>query len=194
MRTLTRTGLLTLTALALGLTACGSDDDPATEVEEAVSSMASAAEDASSMTVEEAEDMASDMAGDISEMASNLEEMQDGGSASITIGDETWEFDGALCAIGEEETGQEGAEFVLSAIGDGVQLYISIDEYGHTVSLNDIENFEDPSVSYEAGGLLGDGAEFIVLDGKNVSGEAGFMDTESGSMDTVDGSFEATCP
>ena len=102
------------------------------------------------MTSAEAEEMVSEAVEDISDVASSLEEMQSGGSASITVGDETWAFDGVLCAFGAEETGQEGAEFNLSAIADGLQLYISIDEYGHTVSLNDIENFENPTVSWES--------------------------------------------
>lgn len=187
-----RTTLVALTAaLALGLSACGGDD-PADEVEEAVSSMASAASEAGEMTVDEAEEMASEMTDDVSDMAENMEEMQQGGSASLTIGDETWDFDGVLCAIGEEETGQEGAEFVLSAIQDGLQLYISIDSFGHTVTLDDIEDFENPSVSWASSFMNED--EFIMVDGRSVSGETEFMDGTTDSMDTVAGSFEGTCP
>lgn len=194
MSTTTGTRLAAVTGiLALALSACAADQ-PAADVEEAVSSMASAAAEISAMSSEEAEDMASEMSDDMSDLASTLEEMQDGGSASITVGDETWSFDGVLCAIGEEQTGQEGAEFVLSAIGDGVQLYISIDDFGHSVSLTDIEDFENPSVALEASTLMGGDQEFIVLDGKSVHGDADFMDIESESLDTTAGSFEGTCP
>lgn len=183
--------LLALTAaLALGLSACGGDeaDD---QVRDAVSGLSSAAADASPMTSAEAEEMVSEAMEDISDVAKSLEDMQTGGSATITVGDETWTFDGTLCAFGEEETGQEGADFNLSAITDGLQLYISIDEFGHTVSINDIENFEEPTVSWEAGFLSDE--EFIKLDGKNVSGQADFLDLSADTTDTVPGSFQASC-
>jgi len=183
--------LLALTAaLALGVTACGGGDAVDT-VQDAVSELSSAAAEASPMTSAEAEEMVSEAVEDISDMASSLEEMQSGGSASITVGDETWAFDGVLCAFGAEETGQEGAEFNLSAIADGLQFYISIDEYGHTVSLNDIANFENPTVSWESD-MSADG--FITVNGKEASGEVGFVDFDSNTMDPVPGTFEATCP
>src|SRR5690606_29962242 len=38
-----------------------------------------------------------------------------GGTMTLTVDGETWSFDGVRCAIGEEETGVEGAEFNASA-------------------------------------------------------------------------------
>jgi hypothetical protein len=180
-------------ALALFLAACGGSDDdadgPAAGVADDVNA---AAEDlASATSPEELEEAVDDLEEAVADMADDLEGQQSGGSATITVGDQTWTFDGALCAVGEEETGQEGAEFVLSSIADGLQFYVSIDEFGHSVSIHDIENFEDPSVSWDSDF---DAGEFIVVDGKNVSGEVSFVDFETDSFDGVPGSFEATCP
>jgi hypothetical protein len=173
-------------AVALALTACGGGDPDGEDVTAAVESAADAAVEATSDAdaTESLEEMAE-------EMADSLEAQQEaegGGSATITAGDETWTFDSVLCAFGEEETGQEGAEFVLSSIQDGLQFYISIDDFGHSVSINDIEDFENPSVSLSSVG----GEDFITLDGKDASGEVTM--TEDDGTGAVEASFEATCP
>jgi hypothetical protein len=174
-------------AAALGLAACGDGGTAEEDVTAAVESAAEAVVDATSdaEATESLEEMAE-------EMADSLEARQDaqgGGSARLTAGDETWTFDSVLCAFGEEETGQEGAEFVLSSIQDGLQFYVSIDDFGHSVSLNDIEDFENPSVSLSS--EFGAG-EFITLDGKNAGGEM-TMTADDGSG-AVQASFEAVCP
>lgn len=116
------------------------------------------------------------------------------GSASLTVGSDTWDFTTVQCAFGAEQIGQEGAEFNLSAIQDGLQFYLSIDSYGHSASLKDIQDFENPSVSLDtAFGPSGD-SEFIEVDGKAISGEAEFLDDTSDPPQAVAGSFEATCP
>lgn len=116
-----------------------------------------------------------------------------GGSASLTVGGDTWDFASALCAFGEEMIGQAGAEFNLSAIQDGLQLYLSIDSYGHSASLKDIEDYENPSVSLDTEFGPSEGSEFIEVNGNQVSGEAEFVDGASDPPQTVPGSFEATC-
>ena len=129
---------------------------------------------------------------DVSEAVAGGDEqeaVEGGGSASLTVAGQTYTFDSVLCAFGPDQIGQEGAEFVLSAIQDGTQLYFSIDSFGHGVSLDDIEDFENPTVSWSS---VGDG--FIELDGKSASGEAGFIDGTTESFEEQPGSFEATCP
>lgn len=178
-------------AVALGLAACGGDgadgaDASGGETTAAASAATSSvATDGATDGTQSAEEMAE-------EMAQNLEERQaaeGGGSARLTAGERTWDFDAVLCAVGEEETGQAGAEFVLSSIKDGLQFYVSVDTFGHSVSLSDIEDFEDPSVALFTDGSDG---EFITVDGRNVSGEMTLVD-ENGT-DRVDASFEGTCP
>lgn len=188
-----RPRMLALTAaFTLGLTACGgAGDDAATTAEDIVSQASAAADPSAPISREELEENASEMAEDFSDMADNLEGQQTGGSASLTVGDETWDFDGVLCAFGPDEIGQEGAEFVLSAVADSVQFYLSIDEFGHSASIHDVENFEDPTVSWDSD-MNADG--FITVSGKEASGEVGFVDYESELMESVPGSFQATCP
>jgi hypothetical protein len=184
-------------ALVLLLAACGGDSDDAADdlsatADDVAEDLGDAAEDlASATSPEELEEAVDDLEEAAEDMVDDLEAQQSGGSATITVGDQTWTFDGALCAVGEEETGQEGAEFVLSSIADGLQFYVSIDEFGHSVSIHDVENFEDPSVSWDSDMNAG---EFIVVDGKNVTGSVDFVDYEHESFDGVAGSFEATCP
>lgn len=177
-------------ALALLLTACGGGsedgtvDDAVAEVSAAGDALASAAAEGSEEDMEAAQQ---DLEESVEDMADSLEAQQSGGSATLTVGDETWTFDGVLCAFGEDEIGQEGAEFVLSAIADGVQFYLDISSFGHMATINDIENFENPSVNWES-----EGDDFIILSGKDASGESSFIDYDT--METADGSFEATCP
>jgi len=79
--------------------------------------------------------------------------------------------------------------FNLSSVQNGMQMYASIDSFGRSVSLNDIEDFENPSVSLDAFGC-----EFITLDGKSITADGEFTDATSESFDTIPGTFTATCP
>lgn len=166
---------------ALLVAACGGDDDDGS-----VSSGNDGSIDV------DAEDFIEDPEGAAEELAEQIEERQEavgGGSATLTVGDETWTFTSVLCAFGEDEIGQEGAEFVLSSIQDGTQMYASIDSFGHSVSLDDIQDFENPSVSLSAFG-----GEFIEVDGKSIRAEADFADNTSDDFEMISGVFEATCP
>ena len=168
-------------ALALLLSACGGDPEPgdpagAGTVTADAGALAASPEEAAEELVEDLED---------------AQAAQGGGSASLTVGGSTWDFDSVLCAFGEEQIGQEGAELVVSSIQDGLQFYLSVDSYGHSASLEDVENFQDPSVSLSTEGASDD---FIKVDGTRVSGEAGFVDATTDSLEPIAGSFEATCP
>jgi hypothetical protein len=181
-------------ALALVAVSCG--DDGGTDAADAPSADAGAADadsaDAGDSTPEDAaEDSAADMAEDLVDDLAETQASQGGGSATLTVGDQTWTFDSVLCAFGEEMIGQEGAVFNLSSIQDGLQMYASIDSFGHSVSLDDIEDFQNPSVSLSS--AFGAG-EFIQLDGKNVSAEIGFMDGTTDDFAEIPGTFTATCP
>lgn len=123
--------------------------------------------------------------------APTQEQAAEAGSATVTVGNTTWTFDSALCAVGEEAIGQEGAEFVLSSIQDDVQFYLSIDSYGHRASVDDIADQDDPSVVLSTADASG---EFIQVDGTRVTGEADFVDYTTDSLEGIPGSFEATCP
>lgn len=193
-----RRGLLVaLVASALTLTGCGgsdaggdADDASSTATSDAASSDdagdESTAEDPATEDDRSNEEIIEDMADDLEER----QEQQGGGGATLTIGDESWTFDSVLCAIGEEQTGQEGAEFVLSALGDGLQLYVSIDSFGHLVSIDDISDFENPSLGW----ANSSGGEVIEVDGTSISVDTAFDDTVNGSATDVPGTLEASCP
>jgi len=186
-------------ALALLLGACGSDDESSGDSSPASSPVDDTTADEESATGNEPAE--SDGGGDdpqqdaeefVDEIADDLEEQQEasgGGEATLVVGDQTWTFSPVLCAFGEEQIGQEGAEFVLSSLQDGMQMYASIDSFGHLVSLDDIEDFENPRVSLSSFGDV-----VITVDGKRISAEAEFADGTSESGATVAGSFTATCP
>ncbi len=145
----------------------------------------------------DAEELAEDPEQAAADLAQDLEEVQQavgGGSATLTVGDQVWTFNSVLCAFGEEQIGQPGAEFNLSAIQDGLQLYVSIDSFGHSVTLDDITDFENPSVQLGAGFAGGNPEEFIVVDGKNVTATASFVDGTTDSFEGIEGTLEATCP
>ena len=173
--------------LALFLAACGGDDDSTASEDGAAAAPSSDDEDPVAP-----EGDSENLPDDIQDKVDDLEDTQaaqGGGSATLVVGDQEWVFDSVLCAFGEDQIGQEGAEFVLSSIQDGLQMYVSIDSFGHNVSINDIEDFQNPSVSLE-----NFGAGLITLDDKNVSAEAEFTDGTSDSFETVAGTFTGTCP
>lgn len=177
--------LVLLMAAALLVGACGgdgSDDGGGTQPAGAVADV-----------VPDSDEIVEDPEAAVDELAEDLENLQEevgGGAATLTVGGQTWTFGSVLCAFGEEQIGQAGGEFILSAIQDGLQLYASIDSFGHSVSLDDIENFTDPSVALEA--LAAEA--FIVLEGKSVQASAPFIDGTSDSFEGVEGTLEATCP
>lgn len=174
-----------LLAAGMLFAACGDDGETSTTTPPADSTSTLPAGDTEPASP--GEDVAEDLVDDLTD----LQESQGGGSATFTVGDQTWTFDSVLCAFGEEMIGQEGAVFNLSSIQDGLQMYASIDSFGHSVSLDDITDFANPSVSFASSF---DAGEFIELDGKNVSAETGFMDNTSDNFDQTPGTFTATCP
>lgn len=210
--------VLAIGFLAVG--ACGGDsdgdgaDDPsATDVvstEGADASAATAAEDLEA-AVDEVDDAAADAEADavadaeaaVDEIVDDLEAAQEsvgGGGATFSADGQTWEFPSVLCAFGEDEIGQAGAVFNLSAIADGLQLYASIDDSGaaHSLSLNDIEDFENPSVSLSidtfVAGMIDAPTEFLTLDGKSVSANVIMLDDITSLSTNAPAELSATCP
>jgi len=114
-----------------------------------------------------------------------------GGTATLVIGDETWTFDDPLCAFGPEAIGDPDAEFVLSAFSGGLQLYVSIDRPGHSVSLTDVRSM-NPSVDWGAE-EFGDQAGLVIVSGNEISASAPFIDYTDDALPTMDGTLTATC-
>lgn len=192
--------LVVLAAAALTtVTACGGDD-PADDSAAAASDLSDDVADAmdsateaiaSATSEEEATEVAEDLADDLVDDLESAQEAMGGGSATLTFDGQTWEFDSVLCAIGEEQTGQEGAEFVLSALQDGLQLYVSVDSFGHSVTLDDVENFADPSVALASR----EDGDFLQIDGTDVSADFVMAESEDYTGETeARATLAGTCP
>ncbi len=132
------------------------------------------------------------------------------GNAVLTIGDESWEFDDVFCAFSPEESRNARVSFTLtsfaeSSTGARTQLDATIqdpDEQGRydgenvikSVSLNDVEDFENPSVAWSSLSLFSNGETDIQVNGKNVTVEAAFDDDRTDEIESVSGTLTATCP
>ncbi|MGA7096332.1 MAG: hypothetical protein WB245_02060 [Acidimicrobiia bacterium] len=123
------------------------------------------------------------------------------GNVTLTIGDMTWEFDNFLCAVGLEATQSDTFSLSTNTFGeiDGtrIQLQANIeDDSGqgrlggdgltHEVFVDDIENFDNPAVSWK---MVAD--QGIVLDGYELSAEGVFDDAVTG--DSMPGTLMGTC-
>lgn len=199
-----RSTIALLAVMTIVLAACGGADDAGGESSTTTASEADTADpqvanDAADLPSEqEATEQAQDLADDLAESLEGQQEAMGGGGATITVGDTTWVFDSVLCAFGPEEIGQEGAEFVLSSVQDGLQFYVSIDSFGHSVSITDISDFQNPSVALSANAFTaaatGAPEEFVELDGKQISATALFVDETTDDLTPIEGVLDATCP
>ena len=106
---------------------------------------------------------------------------------TMSIGDETWEFPAALCAYRNAPAGEAGSEWNVSHVNNGLQVYIADDEFGTLVSVADIENGGNPTVSWEA---IGDAVE-ITVNSNDVTASGTFTDGVNGG--TAQGTLTATC-
>ena len=180
---MTRAWWAAVIAVALLIAGCG--DDSGGSVDENGASGDNAAPLDATADATDLEESVDDLTEDLEQQ----QQAQGGGTATLTVGDQTWTFAPLLCAFGVDQTGQEGTEFVLSSIQDGMQMYAAVDSFGHSISIDDIENFETPSVSLST---TGDG--FISIDGKNVTADAEFIDGTTDDFSSTPGQFSATCP
>jgi len=120
----------------------------------------------------------------------------------------TFTFDNYYCRTGEG-TGNARVSFSSGAFGetDGhrTQLDASIQDKNETgamegegtiqsVTLNDVEDFENPVVAYEAvSGFIGAPDFTIMVDGNHVTAEAMFDDSTTDEIETIAGTLDATC-
>jgi hypothetical protein len=175
--------------------ACGGSAEPNEDTAEAPTGTTEA-----SSAPESPDDGSDDLEEYVEDLVESLEGVQEaegGGTATLVVGGDSWTFDKVLCAFGPEEIGDPDAEFVLSSLQDGLQLYVSIDGFGHYVELADIGNFDDPSVHLVADSSMsmsGGPEEFVEVNGKEISATALFVDEVAENYDGVEGTLTATCP
>lgn len=180
-----------LLLLGAAIVACGGDDDGGTDA---------------------GPDATEQPAGDNGDNGDNGGGFFEGGSATLTIGDETWEFDGIFCAFSPEESQNASISFTLTSFGEAesgnrTQLDVSIfdredegryegDGVIQSITLDDIDDFQNPTIGWDASsGFAGMGEPFLEIDGKNVRAETVFDNTLTDEeIEEIPGTFEATCP
>jgi hypothetical protein len=123
------------------------------------------------------------------------------GSGTLTIGDQTWEFEVLNCLEGAE-TGNEDVTFASTGVGEG-DMHVSVTrqlgfsatgterdpdaEPIDTINLY-IGNPADPEVNWQAAG-----GPFLEIGANTVRATTDFYDN-TGSSDSAPGEFEITCP
>ena len=126
------------------------------------------------------------------------------GSATLTIGDEVWEFDNFVCAFGHENTQSDVFSFSSNSFGehsDGtrVQMQADIwdrsgqgryegDDLTHETYINDIEDFDNPVVDWNMSAPSG-----VTLNGDFVSVAGDFDNALTDEVEAVPGTLEAEC-
>jgi len=111
------------------------------------------------------------------------------GGIVLTIGDQVWEFPGAQCAFANARAGEDGSEWNVSNVQDGLQVYVYVEGGVQEVTIDDITNGGNPTVAWVAGG----DAVSLTVDGDDIVAEGTFTDKVGGSAPTA-GKLEATCP
>jgi hypothetical protein len=129
------------------------------------------------------------------------------GSATLTIGEETWEFDFFQCAFGYDATQSQVFSFSSNTFGqdDGgarVQMQANIqDDSGqerfegegviYDVTIDDIDDFENPSVAWQA---RGPADEIVVeINGDQITAQGVFDDSLTDPIEEIPGTLAATC-
>jgi len=194
-----RTPFISMVAvLALVATACSGTDEGATTTADttAGSTSSTGASGAASSDTTEATSVPSAGSGS--------------GSATLVVGDETYEFDNYYCLQGGANTGNDRVSFSSGAFGevDGVrvQLDASIQDTAEgdamsgegtiqSVTLNDIEDFANPSVAWDATtGFVQAPTWVIEYDGSTVTANATFDDGRTDdALEEIPGTLVAIC-
>ena len=115
------------------------------------------------------------------------------GAATLTIADSTWEFEGFQCAFESSGVLNDDRTLGTNLFGeiDGARIQMQIDVYDDGAAqftLDDIDDFENPSVSYlETTDIT------VTVDGDSVRAEGDVTDQASESFDVVPMTFEGEC-
>ncbi len=127
------------------------------------------------------------------------------GGATLVVGDQTYQVDNFVCAFGYSSTQSETFSFSSSNLtgeidGVGVQLQLDVEDpsggdrltgdgVNQRIHLDDIEDFESPSVSVSSNEVV------AVFEGDDISAEGTFFDAvaDPNRAAPLPGTFEATC-
>ena len=126
------------------------------------------------------------------------------GHATLTIGDQVFEFDNFDCASGHENTQSDTFSFTTNSFGefDGVrtQMQFTVSDESstgqtegegvrHRIDFDDIDDFESPSIDWSM-----NGADSVSIDGYDLSVSGTFNDgLTEGVNEDIPGALEAEC-
>jgi len=187
-----------LMALLLLTAACGESGDDSPPPEATSSASADAGEPASTEPGAETTPTPTTQAEEPAEESGGGEVV---GSATLTIGDETWTFDQvAFCANPPVEPKDES--FVLIAKQGDLQLIVRINDDTGAQRLEgegvydtiDFTNIADPTLGVWLASSQADGEQFLVVEGLTVTASANFDDLRTTEFDNVPGTLAAPCP
>ena len=191
-----RSGASVLIVLALALTACGGDSAGSDDT--VVGTDGASAETTVAQPESESEET-SDGAAESGPPGS--------GSATLTIGDQVYTFDNYYCAEGSENTRNDSVPFSSGAFGEveGSRAQLDASMYdpdqqdsmdaegvSFSVTLNDIDDFENPVVSW-ADSFFAEEPPVFEYDGATLRVEAQFDDELTEEMEQIPGVLEAIC-
>lgn len=127
------------------------------------------------------------------------------GSATLTIGDQVWEFSTFACVQGHDNTRSDTFSFTTNSFesfeGVRTQMQVTIEDRSgtgqvsgeetvHRVDFNDIDDFEDPAIDWS---MSGD-PDAVTIEGRTVTVEGLFNDDRTPATDeNVPGTLEGTC-
>jgi hypothetical protein len=115
-------------------------------------------------------------------------DVQPAGGATLTIGETTWTFNGVVCLFGEAAT-QVDAEFAMSGVADGVEIYAEIGVDGDVVTVEDPR--DDPA--HPLSMTSKDANRFVRVNGTNVTARATFVPLGDPGAAGTPGRLEADC-
>ena len=126
------------------------------------------------------------------------------GHATLTIGDQVFEFDRFDCASGHENTESETYSFTTNSFGefDGVrtQMQFTVSDESstgqtegegvrHRINFNDVGDFENPSIDWDMRDT-----DSVSIDGYELSVSGAFDDgLTEGVIEEIAGTLEAVC-
>ena len=123
------------------------------------------------------------------------------GMATLTVGEESWNFSGLQCAFGHSATQSGVYSFSSTTFADldgaRAQLQVSIrDEQGQgrysgdgvtaEIEFDDIDNVAEPAISVLASDAT------VTIDGNTITGSGQFRD-QVGGVDGIAGTFAGSC-
>jgi hypothetical protein len=138
------------------------------------------------------------------ELTGLIQSRMNRGSATLTIGDQVWQFDSFDCASGHENTRSDAFSFTTNSMQQfetvTAQMQFTIEDptssgrldgdgVFHRIDFDDVSDFENPSISWAMSG-----AGMVSVDGYDVSVSGAFDDgLTDGVVEEIPGTLEAVC-